>query len=1245
MFKKLSLTFTHLTIVLCIALLMLAGFTWLEQKQNSNISLQLKQAYVKAQQVITDKEITCLNMVQHPLLTDTTNLQRNWSSVIEEAERENITLHIYKNDTLYLWSSNVLNTEPIYKQAEKGAGFVQAANGYYFSYKQVRGSFTYLFLYDIKTNYPFRNQYIENTFDPELSFIRDAFILSKPVEGFTDVYDLSNSYLFSLQIFSFSDKTPLWMVITITFTILLILVLVHIIARHYIQVYLWPTTIAFAALFIYLRWINVFYHVPEFMYDLRLFDPQIYASSMWFPSLGDLFINASLILWYFIILESKTGRSYTEPVRGNAEFWIRFVLYSILCFATAHIAINFIRSLTLDSQISFNINNVFSINFFTYTGLVVCIIILLSVYFIARNFMRFVRSQKKPVGIVIAGLLVTFSTYILLSLTWPGNDGFHTLITILVLASFIIFKSLKLKLNRFQQYFVVIFIIALVSSVSINYWLDIKEVENRKLFAAKLVSQNDITTDYFLRNVEKKIVDDQYVIDYFQNPIIIKSQFEKRVRQLYFTGYLSKFEVSILDYDSMGYFFKQKNAYTFQQINKLYKDKTLETINSNFRYLHNTAEVKGYLGKFEIRKDGHKTGYIFILLQPKLIQDENRFDELLIDGFRQSKRKNYDYSYAVYKDKNLVYQSGDYPYRIKNTWGETDNTFKFFTENGFDHLLYTDTQPLTIIISKSSDSLLQVIGLFSFIFTFCTVTLILVLFVYVGLNAQLFRRWKLFNSPFILAIRDAFNRLLMIDKPDVLYIRTRIQSSIIFIVFITLLFTSYFTISFITQKYNNRQTERLMKKLRNVVITVENENIKEYDFSNNSELGAFINQIADFYDTDITLFGSDGKVMASSIAKIYDEGVISPMMHPNAYYHLKLLRESQFTQDENIASLNFQAAYAPVFKNKSEVLGYLQLPYFNQQADLLAEISSVIVGFINLYVVLFIIIGVIAYLVSRNISYPLTLIQQKLSRTELGKQNEPISWQRDDEIGELVKQYNRMIEQLAESAQKLAETEREGAWREIARQIAHEIKNPLTPMKLSIQHLQRAYKNNDANIGDKLNRTTNLLINQIDTLSELANEFSSFAKMPAPSYEPINVDEALHEIVALYSLNTDAEITLDCDVTSELVFDKSYFSRSIGNIVKNAIQAIPENTAGKIAITARENTENIIITVKDNGSGISEAQALQIFKPYFSTKISGMGLGLPIVKNMIESGKGSISFTSAPGEGTTFTIVLPKQVK
>jgi signal transduction histidine kinase len=1237
-------SYKQYTWLLCVTLVLLVALCSLEKRINNNTQNQLEEAYTHAQQIITDKEVSFINLM-NGVLSDTANLQRNWSDVIELGLKENISILILKRDTLLLWSNNTISLNDIPPQLPMGSGFIKAPNGYYLSSKQQRGSFTFVLLYNIKTNYPFRNQYIDNNFDTELGFIKDGFVVTKPLEGFRDMKDITGNYLFSLQIYSFTETTPFWLCLLIGLALIVLLICIHTLMQHYITTHLILSTLLFVMVLLALRWVNVFYHIPAFIYELKLFDSQIYASSIWFPSLGDLLVNAAIVLWYLVLLEGRTSIDEDKNEIKPVHFYTRLLLYLILCLSATHIGVSFIRSLTLDSQISFNINNVFSINIFTYLGLIVCILILLSVYFLSRNLVRFINQQQPRFFQTSLAISLAIIAYVLLSYFTIEADHFHTLITVSLLSTFIIFKATPIKLNRFQQYFVVIFIIALASSVSINHWLSAKEQENRKLFATKLVSQNDITTDYFLKSVEKKIATDEYVVDYFLNPIIIKSQFEKRIRQLYFTGYLSKFEVRILDYDSLGYYFKEKSNFTFNEINRLYKTKTIETINSHFRYLTNKADLKGYLAKFEVIHKKHKIGYIFILLEPKLIQDENRFDELLIDGFRQTNRKLFDYSYAVYKDKSLIFQSGNYPYRIKNTWGETANEYKFFNEQEFDHLLYTDNQPLTIIISKQRDSLLQTIGLFSFIFTFCTVTLILILFIYISLNAQLLLQLRWYRSGFFTTLRDAFNRVLMIERPEVFYIRTRIQTAIIFIVFITLLLTSYFTISFITQKYNNRQTERLMKKLRNVILTVENENISNFEYSNAGELSAFINQIADFYDTDITLFDKQGHVMASSIGKIYDEGVIASVMNPSAFFHLELLRESQYIHNENIALLEFQAAYAPVFKNKTEVLGYLQLPYFSQQADLLTEISSVIVGFINLYVLLFIIIGIIAYLVSRNISYPLILIQQKLSKTVLGEKNELINWHRDDEIGELVKQYNRMIEQLEASAKKLAETEREGAWREIARQIAHEIKNPLTPMKLSIQHLQRAYKNGDTNIEEKLNKTTTLLINQIDTLSELANEFSSFAKMPAPNYEPLNVKIALEEIVSLYSLNTEAQLILECNVQSELLFDRSYFSRSIGNIVKNAIQAIPENQEGMVQVIATEHTENIEIIVKDNGTGMSKDQASQIFKPYFSTKISGMGLGLPIVKNMIESGGGTITFITETGNGTTFTVTLPKQVR
>jgi hypothetical protein len=199
--------------------MMLAGLVWFEQRLSSNASQQLELAYKNAQQIIIDKELVCIDLVQG-LLTDTNNLQRNWSSIIELAEQKNVILTIYKNDTLLIWTSNVLNSEDEYHSIPVGAGFIKAKNGYYVTYKQTRGSYAYLFYTDIKTKYPFRNQYIENQFDSDLGFIKEGFIFKKPLQNFVDIHSLNNSYLFSLQIFSFTEKTPNWIIGAILFSIL-----------------------------------------------------------------------------------------------------------------------------------------------------------------------------------------------------------------------------------------------------------------------------------------------------------------------------------------------------------------------------------------------------------------------------------------------------------------------------------------------------------------------------------------------------------------------------------------------------------------------------------------------------------------------------------------------------------------------------------------------------------------------------------------------------------------------------------------------------------------------------------------------------------------------------------------------------------------------------------------------------------------------------------------------------------------
>ncbi|MCX6187982.1 MAG: ATP-binding protein [Bacteroidetes bacterium] len=738
------------------------------------------------------------------------------------------------------------------------------------------------------------------------------------------------------------------------------------------------------------------------------------------------------------------------------------------------------------------------------------------------------------------------------------------------------------------------------------------------------------------------MLDDNFIKYYFINPISLKSQFEKRLRLIYFTGHLSRYDISVFDFDTLGNHYKVRNPFSYKQLDYAYKNQTISTIDNYFKFLNNGADLKGYLAKFQVKTGKQKLGYIFIQLQPKLIQEDNRFDDLLIEGFKQTKKRKIDYSYAIYHDKNLVSQSGNFPYRVTSTWPTPDNQYLFTTQDKYNHLLFADQDQMLVVVSKPADMLYAPLGLFSLEFTFFTLLLIILLAIYATFNWRKLKKFTFYNTIIFTKIRTLVNRILLVKDPDVVLIRTRIQVSIVLIVFITLGVTAYFTISFISNQYNDKQSEKLMKKIHNVVNTIESENLSNLNTVNKNDAEAFINQIADFYETDITIFNLSGEMVTSTTNKIYEDGVVSHLMNANAYFHLNFLRESQFSQNEMIANFSYIGAYVPIFKNEKEVIGYIQLPYFNKQSDLLNEISSIIVGFINLYTALFIVIGFMAYLISTSISYPLILIQNQLKKTVLGK-NEPIKWKRKDEIGDFVEQYNLMIDKLAQSAHVLAQNEREGAWRDIAKQIAHEIKNPLTPMKLSVQHLERTWNDKSPKLEDTFKRVTKTLITQIDTLSDLASEFSSYAKMPDPIIEKLLLYNSLKSITDLYTGTDEAKITLQCDEDLYVSFDESYLNRVVTNLVKNAIQAVNDNDIPEVdVIVTTLNDNNIVIQVKDNGTGIPIEKMDSIFTPYFSTKINGMVLGLPIVKNMVDSCGGEIWFENNVDVGASFFVKMKR---
>jgi nitrogen fixation/metabolism regulation signal transduction histidine kinase len=453
------------------------------------------------------------------------------------------------------------------------------------------------------------------------------------------------------------------------------------------------------------------------------------------------------------------------------------------------------------------------------------------------------------------------------------------------------------------------------------------------------------------------------------------------------------------------------------------------------------------------------------------------------------------------------------------------------------------------------------------------------------------------------------------------------------------------TIYYNIQEYRTRHQVDLQEKIKSI-----SEEIKDrltYVTSINPELQRWLyselNKLSNIFRTDINIYDVNGELLATSRPEIFDKGITSDRMNSKAFFELSERFQLKYFQPEKTGTLSYLSAYEPIINNRGDYLGYLNLPYFTREDDLKQGISTFIVAFINLYLILFLASVIIAIVLSNKITQPLSLIREKLKGIQLGKKNEHINYQANDEIGALVQEYNHKVDDLMESAELLARSERESAWREMAKQIAHEIKNPLTPMKLNIQYLQKAKEESNEHYDDFFKRVTKNLIEQIDTLSGIATEFSNFAQIPKAKNEVFNLIEVVQNVCSLFEPNQNLHFTLEMNHLEEVrVFiDKEQFSRAFLNLVKNGIQSIPTDQIGEIQISVETDQSTALIRISDNGTGISQEAQENLFQPNFTTKTSGMGLGLSIVKNIVDNFGGKIWYTTEFDEGTTFYVEIP----
>lgn len=1159
---------------------------------------------------------------------------------------ENIWALTYKDNHLVFWSGiKIIPQHP--ESIRNGYSFVSGTNGYYDVIKKTEGNFSVIFFIPVKINYRVQNQYLHNIFAKNLLNDNNIEIADFTDKNVYEVHSLDGTYLFSVKIKhnEVGHKFFYFEVVIWVLCAFVLFLLVHSICNYVaLKGFAYLSFIILGSFIVLLRIINLHYGWPGFSHQPEIFNPHYYNSGKLFPSLGDFCINILYATWFVTFVFRHRDKVLSHVYNKFLGYVIVVACILILDVSSTWL-LRLFYSLVMYSNINFDVNNVLNLSGFSMLGVLMLCFSFLIFYLLTEISLSICIRLVVPVSHQIALLLFVIITSTIVA-AYLDNE----------FTVFYIFWAIWVILRGYAYLYdhgritsgafvTIILLCAVLSAIKLNHFQAIKEKDIRKGLVQQLETPNDSVANYMFKDIDRRIVRDPVIQRYFTDTAHNSlTSLTNHLQKKYFEGYLGKYEFKVHEYNNKGEVLEDK-TYDLNVFTDMIKFDSFFKESDHFYRNIGTFGVLKYLALLPIFKGDMNVGTIVIELESKLLQGENTFPALLIDGPYKSNEIFKDYSYAFYQDGKLLSQNGKYVYSLTNhdlkgavkeyifkTTSSTEPT-RFGILERYNHLIYEPSKRNLIVVSKQNEILIDTITSVTFFF--------IVFLVFSAICITV--RW-LWARIRIMYIKDNYLHWVFQLNFDKILYKTRIQFSIVLAVVITLVLVGIITYLSIVDQYNAQQEQTISDKVSHIAKAFENSNFI-YDAFNNNTAEAFqikFNEFAKTYSADLTLFSTSGVELMSTQPKIYDYGLLAPRINAKAYTFLNKLQKSEYIHTEVIGDLSYKAAYVPV-KDSKRTLGYLQLPYFSNEADYKARAGSLLNAMINVYALIFIAIGLLAVIIARQITNPLNIIQMSLSKTIYGQKNEPIKWQRNDEIGALITEYNNMIAALEQSAQKLAQSERESAWREMAKQVAHEIKNPLTPLKLGLQLLEKSWRDKDPKFDQKFERFSKSFVEQIESLSSIASEFSAFAKMPDTRLVRMDIFEALSQAVTIFKQMDNIRIIFNPPDSQFLInADRDQLLRCFNNLLKNAIEAIPHDRPGTIEINYLLTSKNILLSVKDNGNGIPESLREKIFEPNFTTKSSGTGLGLAFVKNSIENAGGKVWFETIIGTGTTFYFSLPE---
>lgn len=1141
--------------------------------------------------------------------------------------REGISFLILKSGKVVFWSDNTIPVEMIPDTAL--TRIITLPSGLYQMYSIAEDSLTIRGLSLIGHTYPYNNQFLSNTLHSDFQPAAASRIDTE--KGEDNINDPNGNFLFSV---SYPEQLParngtlLFILFMISFVFVNLLLLhLHrklnpfpILPNLYLLFFLFDTLI--------IRILISYFSFPAEVFRLPVFDPLYFASSLINPSLGDLLINA---VWFLIISIAFYRYANLKWISHKLHRfkWLAAFFYFLIAALMLYLSMAVCKILITDSTLAFSFSDLSNAGTYGMALLAVMVMVSVASMFGVWRLLPGVKILFPERGKYWIAALPAFLLSFLPMAIAP--DTLHTAFPVLFGLLVILFGvagMIHVKTAVTAIAMIVLFTSGLTWVFNVYSYLNSEE--NRISVASEFARKEDPMAEFLYSQAQEAIYSDTMLAAMLFTEPMEEESLIKYLLQGYFSGgegYWSRyhFQVTVCNPDQkLAISGNNEITGCFDFFSRQIMESGHITATENLILMQDPEGNHSYLGvlRFEnVNNAQNETRHIYLEIFPRMVSSGTGYLELMADESLLREGNLNLFSNARYYNGQLVASYGKYIYSTDlNQYRLTGNEpYGFFSKGGFSHLYFQTGKKAVLLVSSPEKGWLDLLA---------PLSVLLLIFLLLLALVSLVERWD--GTRFI----------------GVGTFRGRLRLILLGVVLVSFFVVGATSVYYIRVLNRNKNTENLKDKARSIRIELEHKLADKEILSSDQKpyITSLLLKFNEVFATDINLFDDQGNLLGSSREKLFDDGIIGRKINPEAYREMALHRKTMLIHEEQIGRLEYLSAYIPFRNNQGRVIAYINLPYFARQSELAGEISSFLMAFINIYLILIALAILIAFGLTGMIIKPLVLLQGKIRKVTLGTRNEKLVWNKNDEIAELVDEYNRMIDELERSADLLAKSERESAWKEMARQVAHEIKNPLTPMKLNLQHLEKTLAAGHPEWKEQFARYAAMMHNQIESLSQIAGAFSDFANMPEVQATRVSIQHVLTRAVALFEnypmVDISGNWTRNVDDV-QVMGDPEQISRLFINILTNAVQAGEPGQPLQISVELYTSGTNCKVDIADNGRGIEAAIREKIFLPNFTTRSSGTGLGLAIARNIAMQCGGDIRFVSEKGKGTTFTVELP----